>query len=349
MDNYNLDQEAPKGSRLQIDEEIKNITHQTNSQITRTKMDATTPTMGLGVEYEDVYTASSGDRYEYLVENVDFGIIERAKQDLALEKRVKTMKVTLPNGQVIVDLEVDEDGNITGERDHISYMKPDEYGNGFIKLEIDNELIHGAKLEVGYVIKATNNSELDYLSEKFYQYGIVEGKVVTIEPTGIIDYLDKGWAFDDSINPDWEVKTLDEIKAEGIVAEIVYTADNTNINNKTILYTEKLKGKNLEPGKSEEVGLNVSKTLAATDEVSLDNEAEIVEITKTGGSKTESTPGNYVPGAGNTESDDALAETTIVTPATGENKNYIVPAMIGMISLAILSTGVILIKKKVTR
>jgi len=92
--------------------------------------------------------------------------------------------------------------------------------------------------------------------------------------------------------------------------------------------------------------LNVSKTLAVTDEISLNNETEVIEVSKTGGSKIKSTPGNYVPGTGKTEVDDNMAETVIVTPATGENLNYIMPILIGTMALIILGAGVVIIKKK---
>ena len=337
LDNYEL--------RQNIDNELKNITNGTSTTID--KMNSTTPTMGIGVEYETTYTASSGDRYTYRINNVDFGIVRRPMQSLELEKRVKTFKVTLANGQVVADITIDEDGNITGERNHLTYMKPSDNinpQNGFVRLELDNELIQGALLEVGYEIKATNNSELDYLSENFYNYGKVEGEVVTISPTGIIDYLDKDWAFEQERNQAWQVKTLDEIK--DIVAEVVYNNEESTINDKTILYTESLKEQKLEPTNSATVDLNVSKTLTTTDEISYNNETETVKVDKTGGSKLEETPGNYVPEKGNQESDDGMAETVIITPNTGDNRAIVLPIVIGAAMLVILGIGVVLIKKK---
>ena len=331
--------------RLEIDNEIKNITNKT--VITKNKMNSTTPIMGIGVEYETTYTASIGDKYTYRISNIDFGIVERARQNLELTKRIKTFKATLANGQVVVDLTIDEDGNITGDNKNITYMKPDETitpSNGFIRLELDNEIIQGAKLEVGYEIKAINLSELDYLSENFYKYGKIEGNVITINPSAIVDYLDKDWAFDSDKNPEWKVKTLEELKE--LVAETVYNSESSTIEEKTIIYTNALSGKNIEPTKSESVMLNVSKTLAVTDEISLNNETEVIEVSKTGGSKIKSTPGNYVPGTGKTEVDDNMAETVIVTPATGENLNYIMPILIGTMALIILGAGVVIIKKK---
>lgn len=375
MDNYSTPQEVPKGSRLQIDEEIKEVTHN-QAKITRTKMDATTPAMGIGIEKADdvvaddkkgitksLTTITDGDIFvpeDYVVKNIDFGIVERAKQEMTLNKRIGTLKATLANGNVIVDLEIDENGNVTGEQNSITYMKPSPNitpSNGFIRLELDNELIQGTTLEVGYVITATNNSELDYLSDKFYHYGMMDGEAITMTPTSIIDYLDKNWAFNENNNPDWKIKTQENLKTEDLVSTEVIGSD---VGEKWILYTEALASKNLEPAMKDNKGtitnkdksqakvmLNVSKVLTTTDEISLDNETEIVKINRPGGRKPEPIPGNYVPGKGSHEVDDSMAETTIVTPATGENQNYIIPIMIGTTALLILGAGVVIIKKKV--
>lgn len=351
IDNYNTAQEAPKGSRVQIDEELKTLNKDTRNNITRKQMDSTTPTMGIGVEYDTTYTASAGDKYTYSIDNIDFGIIERPKQDLALTKRIKSMKVTLANGQVIANLTVDEDGKIQGEKNGVTYMKPGATTNpmnGFIRLELDNELIQGTKLEVEYEIKATNNSELDYVSEDFYKYGINPVNPITITPTGIVDYLDKNWSFDNKSgeNTKWEVKTVDGIK--DLVMKEVYDSSNkdTTLGQKMILYTDKLT-QELKVNESAGIKLNVSKILTTTDEIVLNNEVEEVTAKKTGGAMIQSTPGNYVPGTGPTESDDSMAETTSVTPATGENRDYIIPVIIGATALIILGAGVIIIKKKV--
>ena len=337
IDDYNL--------RQQIDEEIKHLTSST--QTTINKMNSMAPTMGIGVEYETAYTASTGDKYTYEIRNVDFGIVERARQKIDLTKRVGTAKVTLANGQVIVDAIIDENGNISGDSKNLIYMGPSENAipeNGYVRIEMDNELIQGATLEVGYVITTTNLSELDYVSENFYKYGIVEGEVVTITPSAIIDYLDNGWAFESEKNPDWQVKTKEDLP--GLVGEVVYNNENSTINDKTILYTESLKEYNLKPTESASVNLLVSKLLTTSDDMTFDNETEITTLDKTGGSKPEETPGNYVPGSGKTESDDSIAETVSVTPATGDNRNIIIPIIVGVTALIVLGVGVIIIKRK---
>lgn len=68
-------------------------------------MDSETEFMDVSVEYdsEKIDTASKGDKYTYLIDNIDFGIVERAKQKVDITKNVTWIKVTLANGQVIVD------------------------------------------------------------------------------------------------------------------------------------------------------------------------------------------------------------------------------------------------------
>ena len=44
-----------------------------------------------------------------------------------------------------------------------------------------------------------------------------------------------------------------------------------------------------------------------------------------------------------------MAETTIVTPSTGENRNYIIAITVAILALTILGSGVVIIKKKVIK
>ena len=343
IDNYNKDQDPPKGSRLQIDAEKE-------EPYTRTKMDSTTPMMDLGIEYESTYTESTGDKYVYIIKNIDFGIVERARQRLDIDKLVRKFKVTLANGQIIADVTINDDGTLTGEKNHVTYMGPIKTGasvtNGFVRLELDNELIQGAKVEVQYDIIVTNNSEVDYISEEYYKYGIIKGDIVTITPTKIVDYLDSEWAFESGNNPGWEVKELEAIKTLKKMLTDADYADST-IAEKTLLYTESLKTVKMVPKQVETLNIYVSKVLSNSDDISLDNEVEVAEIDKNGGAPTDSIPGNYIPGkTPYQEPDDSMAPTVIVTPNTGDNLNYIVPIIIGVTAFIVLGAGVIIIKKK---
>ncbi len=340
IDNYD--------TRKQIDEEMKEVQKGNKKEYTIKRMESTTPVIRIPEEYDKTETDSTGDKFVYKAKNIDFGIVERPRQEIELKKRVKNMKLTLANGQVITDIEIDENGKITGQKDGIVYMGPSqntEPKNGFLKLEMDNELIEGSKLEITYQVKAINKSELDYATEEYYKYGTTGGQVVTIVPSAVIDYLDKDWGFDNEKNPDWTVKTIEEIK--NLVAEVVYNNEESTINNKIILYTEKLRTE-LKPSETKDVALNVSKILTTAEDISLDNETEIIKVDKPhGGSDIPSTPGNYIPGTGEKEPDDSTSETVIITPSTGANMNFIIPISVGLVALVILGTGVVFIKKKV--
>lgn len=106
----------------------------------------------------------------------DFGIIERPREDLVINKTIAKVKVTLANGQVLIEGDP--------RKDNMNYVKAiglktstDSNGREIAKfskndkmltMEIDSELLQGAKLEVWYSITLTNNSEKDYEYEKDY-------------------------------------------------------------------------------------------------------------------------------------------------------------------------------------
>ena len=347
VDDYEL--------REAIDAELQNITNST--QTTIDKMNSSTPTMGIGIE-KGATTSSGLDKLVYRISNVDFGIIERARQDIVLTKRVTAMKVTLANGRALVDITIGEDGSLNGTTSNVMYLPPSTaVPQGIIRLEMDDELMGGASLEIEYTIKATNNSELDYVDENFYKYGIVGGEVATITPSGIVDYLDVDWEFDTARNPDWEsITDLEDPKLD--LAQTV--KESEEITNRKIVYTDALAGEKIKPTEDAEVKLNVSKLMTSSEDIELDNETEVVEINKTSGGHlylepptydapiVPSIPGNYEPGTGpQIEHDDDMAERVIITSNTGENLNFILPISIIVSALVIIGVGAIFIKKKV--
>ena len=298
--------------------------------------------------FENGYIKKKAD-YTNNINSLDFGIVERARQAIELNKTVKKLNLSLGNGQSLVDVDIDEHGNMTEGQKYITYIKPDanrEPKAGLLRLEIDNEIIQSSKLAVSYELKANNKSELDYLEKDYYKYGINGAKKVTIRPDKVIDYLDRDWEFDSSKNQnDWTVKDLLYLKE---ITEKHVTGNNSTINDKIIIETGSLGNTPIEPGKSSApVILNVSRILANTDEIELENETEIIEIYKNGGIGIKTIPGNYVPGTGKTEDDDSTAQKIVVTPNTGDDKAYIIPIVIGATALLVLGGGIIIIKKKV--
>ena len=363
-------------TRQSIDAEYNDATYETATKTpTITEMVSTTPTMSIEVE-NTTETTSTGAWLEYKISNIDFGIIERAKQDISLDKRVSKMTVLLANGNPLVDFTIDEEGNLEGEHANVTYMEPSDTTtpkNGFVRLEMDTELMEGAILQVEYTYTASNNSEVDYATEDYYNYGTDKTNVVTITPSEMVDYLDSEWSFDANSNGGWSAVTtqngwtptegsradnnIDSEVDGGQVQWVTLTKGTDDFmlkkaaydetSSKTILYTGNL-ATALQPGQTNNTTLNVSKTLSSGD-INLENEAELVREEKNGGAKIlTSIPGNYMVGTGpQVEPDDDIAPTVMITPNTGDNLNYILPIAVVVTAFVIIGVGIVFIKKKV--
>lgn len=371
--------------RMEIDEYVGNVYADESLDVYKNYkrgsvsiIESTTPVMNFRIEesseLEEYKTTSSGiEKQVYTISNIDFGITERARQESEIRKRVSKLKLTLANGQVIseANFTYDKNGKLKaeGETKHMTFMgtnnKDEKMNgqNGFIKLELDNELIQGATLEATYEMEFYNKSELDYQTEQFYKYGIVDdkSKVVKQTPSLVIDYLDDSWSFEESKNEGWKAITTEELKkfTNSVGLDIpeetlsIMTSKGrvllnegliNKIENKTILV--KASKDAIEPTATQPYQLKVSKVLTTTDDISLENDFGISVISKNGGRLIAKAPGKYVPGETLDDLSDK-AEEIIVTSSTGKDLNFVVPITIGIIALITLGTGVILIKKKV--
>lgn len=253
--------------------------------------------------------------------------------------------------------------------------------NGQIKAEIDNELIQGSKVEIEYEIKVQNNSEIDYDSERYYCYGEKVGEIVKIKASGVYDYLDNTmiandenteWVTNTIENYNEEVSKptimeeyfkyqsssidssgnteirvwYEEFKEQYATAiknwkiTEIKEARKKKLVDKTILYNADLE-KEIAPGESKNASLTASKILTNTDEIELNNDVEITEVTRTAKTGRKVTP-KY------TSLYDRGETVTITTP-TGENKNYILITIVAISFFVILGTGIVFIKKKILK
>ena len=337
-----IDSEMRKITKNNLDDEISKAYESSSDTIKTTTMDSTTPVMTFSVEYDTTITDGNDDKVEFIVKNVDFGIVQRPLQQIDINKRVSKFKITLANGQVLVDAEVTEDGKLKGTHNYVTYMAPtnvnDVNANGILRAEMDSELIEGAKIEMTYAIKVTNTSESDYDSERYYLYGNKTGaQLVKASVTGAIDYLDGRLAYVD--NGIWEEKQMNYITEVNASEK----GNNDYLNSVRLYNTDKLQ-KMLAPGESSEVTIDASKLLASSDENTFDNKTEIVDVTKADGFNT-GTPVKVTMNADKFFFDVDNSEKVVIIPSTGENKNYTLPIIIGIVAVVILGSGVILIKK----
>lgn len=355
-----------------------------------TKMDSTTPTFEVNIEYIEYNAEKITNSYEeyelddkgninkkdnkYVektqshknhIENIDFGIVERARQKLGLYKYVSNAKITLANGTVLpnVNVKINENGEfeLQSELKSVSYLPRTNKNNGKILFEIDNEIVQGATLQIIYGFYIKNESELDYNDMDYYYYGKEpkSNKQVKLKVEKIIDYLeDELNIYPEDMEEQWDILTTDGEKKALITEGLLENDNETFIKGANrILVTKDDVFANetfLEPGQTSnsatEMTLVSSKLLSiSNDECTFDNYAEIIKVKKTGGASLySSTLGNYIPSDSTTkEIDSDQAETVSVIPTTGGNRNYVLTIAIGVTVFAILGIGIVVIKKKV--
>jgi len=363
-------------------------------------MESATAPMDISVEYNDeieAYAASMGDKYEYHIKEVDFGIVERPRQKVDIIKAVTGIKVTLANGQVIVDATVNpEDGKLSGQTKGLTYGPSANGALGFLKVEIDNEIMQGATVQIEYTLKVKNNGEVDYATERYYKYGEAGGDndIVRMKPD-VYDYLDSEMELDKTNNDDeWKevekqdytntrinyqkYNTNEEVKNTitetyyksytpgngvsmwefgGTTYRELFTQWKSKID--TIITTRKVRDAKLytrkilntakaggledvvKPTEERSVKLYATRLLVNTNEIDLNNDAEITEVKRISRGETGTLPKIL------TSQFYDRGESVTLTPPTGQNKNYRTPIIIGVTSLIIIGVGVIIIKKKV--
>lgn len=113
------------------------------------------------------------ENHKYSIKNINFGLEERAKTDIALEKYIENIQL-LKADEVILNASMTEDGeiiktdvNATG-LDKIAYLPHSKastaglYQQGFYALSVEDDYLNDIALRIEYKIKLINNSEADY-------------------------------------------------------------------------------------------------------------------------------------------------------------------------------------------
>ena len=93
----------------------------------------------------------------YAIEDIDFGLTPRTSTDLQVKKTVSNIKLVLQDGTTVFDATIEEikDSKVPGVKLN------GNINDGHITIEMSDELISGATIEMTYTITAINNSEYD--------------------------------------------------------------------------------------------------------------------------------------------------------------------------------------------
>lgn len=167
---------------------VLNATRTNNSDLLetlaeKTYMTANTAKMAMEIEY------LKDEKTSYKVQNVDFGIIERPRTKIVLEKNVSHIKLTSTDGTTIFDTN-QSTSNLTWKEN-----KYNDRGNmvstGLVQGTVDENLLYGSTLNVRYTLEIRNHSEVDYNEKSYYVTGVVKDRSTMnrIEPTSVIEYV----------------------------------------------------------------------------------------------------------------------------------------------------------------
>lgn len=338
---------------------VLNSTAQTDEATLRTladktNMNANTAQMSMEIEYV------GQENTEYSVRNIDFGIIERPRSDIYVEKTVSNLKLsTAGDGQTIF--------NSNQSVSNLTWKPNTRENRGLIQATVDENLLHGATLELTFSIKVVNTGETDYDDETYYNTGVITdvNKIVTLDPAVVADYVSNNLSFDISKNSGWQeitdktvltsgddpyIKAVDENAFNGLQKVIVSTSDNPIVQSDPLV-PEKAKDKAGKQSETQSATVFLTKVIASdgstTDDTEYENTAEVIESITTNGRRTYnadvvSIPGNYNLG----EPDTAQSERIAIVPPFGaaDAVKYI---LIGIAIIGVLGVGIFLIKRKV--
>jgi len=346
-------------------------------------MEAYTPYFKLGVEeFNDQQSGATLETQEdgtlnsvFTIDNVDFGLIERPIVDLQVDKVITGLKVSLGNGQVLI--------NGDPSKESLPYVRTGL--DDFVPIEMDTELLQNATIEEEYTIKITNNSELDYsiypiwgtdntqkvaLRRNYYYYGTQEGlttdEAVTARIDVLGDYIGSELTADESTmeSDGWKKKAIEELTSYN--GTNLFATENDGKKEKTlrdgkytIYTTNTFYNPNEEIvtiGKTKSISYKVSRLLAVnTDTMKYTNDIEILQYSGYSQNKnrTENTyhrtsdtiPGNLVPGGAKEDDEDSVR--TTITPPTGTIISkwlYVLTATAGLI---LIGATVIFIRKRI--
>ena len=346
-------------------------------------MEAYTPYFKLGVEeFNDQQSGATLEtqedgtlNYVFTIDNVDLGLIERPIVDLQVDKVITGLKVSLGNGQVLI--------NGDPSKESLPYVRTGL--DDFVPIEMDTELLQNATIEEEYTIKITNNSELDYsiypiwgtdntqkvaLRRNYYYYGTQEGlttdEAVTTRIDVLGDYIGSELTADESTmeSGGWKKKAIEELTSYN--GTNLFTTENDGKKEKTLrdgkytIYTTNTFNNPNEEivtiGQTKSIAYKVSRLLAVnTDTMKYTNDVEILQYSGYSQNKDrtentynrvkDTTPGNLVPGGAMEDDEDSVR--TTITPPTGTIISrwlYVTTVAAGLI---LVGATIIFIRKRV--
>ena len=270
---------------------------------------------------------------------LNFGIIKQPKQIARLVKVITNIK--LENAQNNFGFSGNPETDALQGVSDLDNTK--NGGSKYLRAELEDEYISGSTLELTYGISVINVSDVNYYNNEYYWYGEAnKNKEVTLKVDEITDYLDKSLEYKAEVS-DSRITVSSDVDTEGRTI--------LKLGNIEALYTEQNKARETDKLKtSETFALVAGRVLSKLDDdMEYINKAEITKINNGTDSRDtdESDKDEEVKKPEEPNKSEALAT---ITPPTGANRQEIILyTVVGVIALAILSAGVVIIKKTIKK
>jgi len=282
-------------------------------------------------------------------DGLSFGIIEVPKQKLEIQK-------------LITNVTLVSDGNIlyNGNPENVPSQgvvalsdldNKENGGSTYVRAEMQETRLYGTNIELTYEVKITNKSDINYYNDGYYWFGKAEeNKEVTLTPIDVKDYLDE------TLN--YVKEKSDQARIDEVNKNATIQVDGKNIKAQELklkgwkaLYTDKITNRDNNHQISDKVKIVANRILSNNDsDMEIVSRAEIKEVSRTPDSNdTDTQKMEKVKVAPTEVHTNGMVEALFtITPPTGENRSVTtIYAIAGIISLIILSTGIVIIKKKV--
>lgn len=244
------------------------------------------------------YGKDSSGNAAFTINNMNFGLAEKPRSELTINKVVDHITITTSDGRTLID----------GTKGAINSTS---WTDRYVQAIVDENLIYGSTLKITYKYYVTNTGEIDFAyigGNNFYDYGKIGqegGMIVKTKADKIIDYVDNNLMYDENMqaNPEdtnktnknyWNTAGAEDLDLLGEDAK----KGAKNINTKIV--TTEL-NEDLVPGKSTgPIYLTLSKVLSSSEDkdknaLTYNNYAEIIQATNQLGRRsyhTTTTPNN---------------------------------------------------------
>ena len=279
------------------------------------------------------------DKTEYKNEftGFNFGLIKHPDTPVKVEKKITDVKFTNQVGTTLVS-----ENPASRQSTYVTALDTikDTSGSKSAKLEIEPENIYGSNIELTYEIKMTNNADFDdYTEESYYKYGESGKTKKTIQVQVLEDDLDNKLNYASLPKTTTQTKSSTSGDSNVITLEpVTETINNLDGTTTTKEYIKMTGWEKLARNESASTSYTVTALVANDDtDPEYKNDAKIQSLSvDTLTTLTTESLKKW------------KADKTVfsIMPTTGENRNqtYI---YIGAVALAIIASGLILIKKKV--